>query len=65
MNLQTLTSLEKSIGGRPKTTSPKRRHSFYLHPKESELLKEYSRKNDITVSELVRNLIKQVVKVKQ
>jgi len=65
MNLQTLTSLEQSICGRHKTTAPKRRHSFYPHPKESELLKEYSRKNDITVSELVRNLIKQVVEVKQ
>ena len=62
MNLQTLTSLEKSIGGRPKTTAPKRRHSFYLSAKESELLKNHVRDNDTTVSEIVRNLVKSILK---
>lgn len=47
-----------------KTTTPKRRHSFYLNPKESELLKEYSRKHDITVIELFRKMIKQIVEEK-
>jgi hypothetical protein len=64
MKLQTLESLEASLAGRPKTANPKRRHTFYLNPKESELLKAYIRDNDITVSELVRNLIKQIVEVK-
>lgn len=64
MKLQTLESLENSIGGRPKTTNPKRRHTFYLNPKESELLKAYARDQDITVSELVRNFIKRTVEVK-
>ncbi len=64
MKLQTLESLENSIGGRPKALAPKRRHTFYLNQKESELLKAYVRDKDITVSELVRNLIKQIVEVK-
>lgn len=35
---------------------------FYLSDNESELLKSYSLKNDITISELVWYLIKQVLK---
>ena len=64
MKLQTLESLEASLAGRPKALATKRRHSFYLNPKESELLKAYALDKDITVSELVRNLIKQIVEVK-
>jgi|TARA_R110001583_G_scaffold59932_9_gene178461 hypothetical protein len=64
MKLQTLDGIDKTMGGRPTIQFSKRRHSFYLNPKESELLKEYSRKHDITVSELVRKMIKQIVEVK-
>ncbi|PKH31457.1 hypothetical protein [Shewanella sp. ALD9] len=63
MKLQTLKSLEDSIGGRPKTLAPKQRHTFYLNPKESKLLKAYARDKDICVSQLVRNLIKELVEV--
>jgi len=61
MKLQTLESLESSIGGRPKTLNPKQRHTFYLNQKESELLTVYVSDNDTTVSGLVRKLIKQIV----
>jgi len=64
MKLQTLESLKQSIGGRPKALATKQRHTFYLSPKESELLKAYIRDNDITVSGFVRNLIKQIVEEK-
>jgi hypothetical protein len=63
MKLQTLESLKQSIGGRPKALATKQRHTFYLNHKESELLKAYARDKDITVSGLVRNLIKKVVDV--
>lgn len=62
MKLQTLDGLEKSIGGRPKILESKRRHSFYLNAKESELMKIYVVDNDTTVSEVVRNLIKPMLK---
>jgi len=61
MKLQTLEGIDKAMGGRPKTQSPKRRHSFYLNAKESALLKQYTRDKDISVSELVRELIKKIV----
>ena len=64
MKLQTLESLKQSIGGRPKALATKRRHTFYLNHKEFELLKAYALDKDITVSGLVRNLIKQVVELK-
>lgn len=64
MKLQTLESLKQSIGGRPKSQNAKCRHTFYLSPKESELLKAYTRDKDITVSEFVRNWIKRIVEVK-
>jgi hypothetical protein len=62
MKLQTLSGIDKSIGGRPKAQSQKRRHAFYLSESESELLKSYSLENDIAVSELVRHLVKQILK---
>jgi len=51
MKLQSLASLEQSIVRRPKTPTPKRRHTLYLNPNESELLKAYTCDKDITVSE--------------
>jgi hypothetical protein len=62
MKLQTLEGIDKTMGGRPKTQFPKRRHSFYLNAKESELLKEYVSDNEVTVSQLVRSLINKVIK---
>jgi len=62
MKLQSLKGLEKSIGGRPKSQNKKHRHAFYLSEHESESLKLYAFENDITVSELVRNLVKQTLK---
>tara|TARA_B100000809_G_C14844693_1_gene426079 strand:- start:119 stop:307 length:189 start_codon:yes stop_codon:yes gene_type:complete len=62
MKLQTLEGLDKAIGGRPKAPTSKRRHSFYLNAKESELLKVYVRDNDTTVSELVRGMLKPMLK---
>jgi hypothetical protein len=64
MKLQTLENIEQSMGGRPKALATKQRHTFYLNQKESELLKAYVRDKDITVSELVRNLIRQIVEAK-
>jgi len=61
MKLQTLEGLDKAIGGRPKAPASKRRHSFYLSAKESELLKKYAHDNDITVSAIVRTLIKPIL----
>jgi len=62
MKLQTLEEIEKTLCGRPKTSAPKRRHSFYLSTKESELLKNHVRDNDTTVSEIIRNLVKPLLK---
>ena len=62
MKLQTLEKLDKAIGGRPKAPASKRRHSFYLSPREYELLKIYAHENDTTVSEIVRNLVKPILK---
>ena len=62
MKLQTLEKVDKAIGGRPKAPASKRRHSFYLSAKESELLQKYVRDNDITVSAVVRGLIKPILK---
>jgi len=62
MKLQTLSDIEQSFGGRPKSSSPKMRHSFYLSQEESELLKEYATNNDFSVSEMVRRLIRPLIK---
>jgi hypothetical protein len=62
MKLQTLSDIEQSFGGRPKSSNPKVRHSFYLNQEESELLKEYAIKNDFSVSEMVRRLIRPLIK---
>lgn len=64
MKLQTLSGVDEAIGGRPKSQSPKQRHSFYLNAKESAFLKEYAQQNDITVSELVRILLQRFFKRK-
>jgi hypothetical protein len=65
MKLQTLEGVGKTMGGRPKTQSPKRRHSFYLNAKESELLKIYVNDNEVTVSQFVRSLINGVINSKK
>jgi len=61
MKLQSLSSVEKTIGGRPKTSELKRRHSFYLNEEESMALKRYVETKDFTVSQLIRKLIKPIV----
>lgn len=62
MKLQTLSDIEQSFGGRPKTSDLKVRHSFYLNQEESELLKNYATKNDFSVSEMVSRLIRPIIK---
>jgi len=62
MKLQTLSDIEQSFGGRPKSSNLKVRHSFYLNQEESELLKAYATKSDFSVSEMVRRLIRPLLK---
>lgn len=62
MKLETLNEIEKSIGGRPKSPNPKVRLSFYLSTTEAEELKIYVVKNDLTVSEMVRSLVRTLFK---
>lgn len=61
MKLQSLSSVEKAIGGRPKASELKHRHSFYLNEEESMGLKKYVGNKDLTVSQLIRKLIKPIV----
>ncbi|MCP4595426.1 hypothetical protein [Neptuniibacter sp.] len=59
MKLQTLSQLEHSIGGRPKTAKTKVRMSFYLTEQEAELLRIASENEARPVSQQVRLLIRQ------
>jgi hypothetical protein len=61
MKLQSLSSVEKAIGGRPESSGLKHRHSFYLNEEESLALKQYVDCKDVTVSQLIRKLIKPIV----
>jgi hypothetical protein len=60
MKMQTLSELEHAIGGRPKMKlrQKKIRLSFYLNIKEARLLKKHAEINDVTVSQIVRELLK-------
>ncbi|MDG1732373.1 MAG: hypothetical protein P8M49_10680 [Thalassotalea sp.] len=63
MKMQTLSELEYAIGGRPKMKlrQKKIRLSFYLNIKEAALLKKHAEINDVTVSQIVRELLKPMV----
>ena len=60
-NIPNLKSIEKSIGGRPKTKSQKVRLSFYINEKESEKLKALALSRDVPVSGLVRELVQREI----
>ena len=62
MTLPSLASIDQSIGGRPQRHSKKVRLSFYLSPEETVILKGYIKENDVTVSGLVRSLLKPLLK---
>ena len=64
MKMQTLAELEQSIGGRPKfkLCRKKVRLSFYLDIREAELLKHHAEVNDNTLSQVVRNSLKLLLK---
>lgn len=62
--MQTLSELEHSIGGRPKMKLRRKKVtlSFYLGVKENEHLKKYADKNDKSISQIVRESLKQLLK---
>ncbi len=64
MQLQTLKELEDSIGGRPKFKLRKKkvRLSFYLGIKECEYLKAYAATHELSISEIVRDKLKPLLK---
>lgn len=64
MKMQTLAELELSIGGRPKKALRKKkiRLSFYLDLKEAQLLNEYAETHDKTISKVVRESLKALLK---
>jgi len=62
MKLETFNDIEKSMGGRPKSLNPKIRLSFYLSQEETIQLKGYTVGNDLTISELIRNLVRSLIK---
>lgn len=62
MKLQTFSDVQKSLRGRPKSGNSKVRLSFYLNQEDFDLLKVYVTKNDLCVSEMVRNLVKPLLK---
>ena len=59
MKLQTLSQLEKSVGGRPKMVEPKVRMSFYLTQTESEQLRSLSEDEARPLSQQVRQIIRE------
>tara|TARA_B110000467_G_C18265731_1_gene449133 strand:+ start:19 stop:213 length:195 start_codon:yes stop_codon:yes gene_type:complete len=64
--MQTLEELQHSIGGRPKfkLRRKKVRLSFYLDIREAELLKAHAEAKDKTLSKVVRESLKVVIKQK-
>ncbi|MFB0998773.1 MAG: hypothetical protein QMC13_00870 [Colwellia sp.] len=64
MTMQTLSELEHSIGGRPKMKLRKKkvRLSFYLDIKETQQLKEHAEASDKTISQVVRESLKPMLK---
>jgi hypothetical protein len=65
MTMQTLSELEHSIGGRPKMKLRRKkvRLSFYLGVKENENLKKYADNNDKSISQIVRESLKPLLKI--
>lgn len=59
MKLQTLSQLERSVGGRPKVAEPKVRMSFYLTQTESERLRSLSDDEARPLSQQVRQIIRE------
>lgn len=64
MTMQTLEELQHSIGGRPKFKLQRKkvRLSFYLDIREAELLKAHAEANDRTLSKVVRESLKALLK---
>ena len=64
MTMQTLEELEHSIGGRPKMKLRRKkvRLSFYLDIRETERLKEHAEVNGKTLSQVVRESLKPLLK---
>ena len=64
MKMQTLSELEHSIGGRPKMKlcRKKVRLSFYLGVRENENLKKYADSHDKSISQVVRESLKPLLK---
>jgi RNA-splicing ligase RtcB len=66
MKMQTLKELQHSIGGRPKFKLQRKkvRLSFYLDIREAQKLKNYAEANDKSLSQVVRESLKEVIKQK-
>ena len=62
MKLPTLESIDQSIGGRTKSSQTKTRLSFYLSHEETAILKAYVKAKDTSVSRVVRDLLKPLLK---
>ena len=62
MKIQTLKEIEHTLGGRDKTNNRKVRLTFYLNPSEARELKQYSLRHDISISEIVRQSLKFLIK---
>jgi len=60
MTMQTLEELQHSIGGRPKMKLRRKkiRLSFYLDISEAQRLKEHAEARDNTLSQVVRDSLK-------
>ncbi len=61
MPLQTLNEIEQSIGGRPRKFQPKVRLSVYLSPSEARQLQTESDHQGVSMSQIIRSLIRQNV----
>ncbi|GAA0695280.1 hypothetical protein GCM10009104_23710 [Marinobacterium maritimum] len=59
MELPTLASLERSIGGRPRLEETMIRMSFYLSPAEAQALKSQARAQSLPVSQIVRRIVQE------
>jgi hypothetical protein len=64
MKIQTLTDLDNALGGRSKFKLRKKmvRLSFYLGIRETEHLKAYADNHETSISELVRDKLKPLLK---
>ncbi|MGL1958757.1 MAG: hypothetical protein OCD00_15755 [Colwellia sp.] len=62
--MQTLKGLDNAIGGRSKMVLRKRKErlSFYLGVKEAAQLKAYAESHELSISEIVRDKLKSLLK---